>query len=352
VDRRYIRDAKVYIDEKYGHEDCKSYTDFRELLDQEDIDAVIIATPHHWHGNQMIMACEKGKDVYVEKPLSNSIAESTAMVEAARRYGRVVQVGTQSRSSQKIQFACKMIQEGIIGDIEKVWVGGFTPPVHCNLPAEPTPEYMEWDLWLGPAPYRPYNTRIHERFSGRYIEYGGGVTTDNGHHFFDVAQWALGLDNTGPVEVIPVDGKDLKYPMIKYANGVKMFSRPNREGTGTTFIGSKGKIYIHAWDDIVESEPEQIQYKFYSHIKSLKTMNPDIQLVNNHLVNFLECVRTRQDPNAEVTVGANSVDLAHLSNIVHWVNRPLRWDAAKKKFINDELADRYLTRKPRAPWMV
>jgi predicted dehydrogenase len=300
----------------------------------------------------MIMACEQGKDVYVEKPLSNSIAESTAMVKAARRYGRVVQVGTQSRSSQKIQYACQMIKEGRIGEIDKVMVGGFSPPVHCNLPAEPTPDYMEWDLWLGPAPYRPYNTRIHERFSGRYIEYGGGVTTDNGHHFFDIAQWALGLDQSGPIEVHPPDGNHNTYPMIKYANGIRMFNRPNREGTGTTFFGSKGKIYIHAWEDVVESEPEELKYEFYAHIQSLKRTSPEVQLVNNHLVNFLDCVRTRQTPNAEISAGANSVDLAHLANIVYWVKRPLRWDPQNKKFINDELANRYLSRKPRAPWMV
>jgi predicted dehydrogenase len=352
VDRLYLQDAKKWVDEYYGHSDCGAYTDFREILIRDDIDGVIITTPHHWHAHMTTLACEYGKDVYVEKPMSNSVEEAIAMVDAARRYGRIVQVGSQARSSPKITFACQMIQEGKIGEIKEVQVNVPGPPIPCNLPAEPVPDYLDWDLYLGPAPWRPYHSRMHPG-SGRYIHYGGGGLTDWGHHFFDVAQWGLRMDHTGPVDAIPADGKEYIYPTFTYANGIRMkvsILREDRSEAGTVFYGSKGKIFIQAWEDVVEYEPQNLRYLYYEHAKSLKRTTPEVQLVNNHLVNFLDCIRTRQVPNADVAIGCNSVIIPHLAIILLRLNRYLRWDPDIREFINDDLANRYLSTYSRAPW--
>ena len=220
VDRRYVERAKSFVDQTYENQDCATFRDFRELIVRPDLDAVVIATPDHWHAVQTIWACREGKDVFCEKPLSLTIREARAMVDAGRRYRRVVQTGSQSRSNNRVRFGCEVVRQGRIGEVREVHVTCGPPSVPCDLPAEPVPDYLDWDLWLGPAPWRPYHSRIHPVQFRAWFDYSGGGMTDWGAHHFDIAQWGLGMDHSGPVEIIPPDGHTQQRLTLKYANGV------------------------------------------------------------------------------------------------------------------------------------
>lgn len=353
VDRRWRDDTKKFVDQTYGNKDCEAINDFREILIRKDIDALVVATPHHWHAEMTVLACQYGKDIYIEKPISNTIHQARAMVEAARRYGRIVQCGTQARSSSIIKYACSAIREEKIGQIKKIQIGinGGQPGSHCHLPAEPVPDYLDWDLFVGPAPWRPYNSRL--RGASHY--FGGGTITDHGQHFFDVAQWGMGMDNTGPVEIYPPDGKDHEFLTFKYRNGTKMTLRlRGDEGMvhGTRFIGTEGEIYIQAWENRVEFvKPKELGEKYYKQAQLTQLM-PERIIANNHAYDFVDCIRTRKKPHADIEIGCRSVTVAHLANICLWTERPLRWDPEKEEFIGDTDANRYLEKPSRAPWKV
>jgi predicted dehydrogenase len=248
VDAAKAAAAKDLADARYGNRDCKIYHDFREMLDRADIDAVSIATPDHWHAIPTIEACRRGKDVHIEKPLSLTIEQGRAMVEAARRYGRVVQTGSEGRSSPSCRFACELVRSGRIGEVREVYVSGVGGPSNVEiLPAEPVPAGLDWDFWLGPAPWRPYNKAYHPVNWRGYYDFSGGGLTDWGAHHFDLTQWALGTDHTGPVEIIPPDGKDHRFLTMVYANGVRVYhvlnGKPDVEMLGSvTAIGTKGRI--------------------------------------------------------------------------------------------------------------
>jgi predicted dehydrogenase len=353
VDRRYRDDTKGFVDQTYGNKDCEALNDFREILVRKDIDAVVVATPHHWHAEMTVLACQHGKDVYCEKPISNTVHQARAMVEAARRYGRIVQCGTQARSSSIITYACRAIQEGKIGNIRNIQIGisGGQPGSHYHLPAEPVPDYLDWDLFVGPAPWRPYNSQL--RGAGHY--FGGGTITDHGQHFFDVAQWGLGMDHSGPTEIYPPDGKTHEFLTYKYANGTEMNLRLRGDKgmiIGTTFIGTEGEIFVQAWEDRVDFiRPKELGDKYYQQAQ-LTSLRPEGIIANNHAYDFVNCIRTRKKPHADIEIGCRSVTVAHLANIGLWTNRPLRWDPIREDFRDDKDASRYLQTLPRAPWKV
>jgi predicted dehydrogenase len=321
------------------------------MLQVEGIDAVVIATPHHWHAIPAILACEHGKDVYVEKPMALTVQRARAMVDAARRYGRVVQVGTQARSSRKFAYACRIIREGKIGRIDQIRIGCGNPPGRCTLPAQSVPDGLDWDLWVGASPWRPYHVDLYEH-GGRYIHFGGGGVTDWGQHFFDVAQWALDMDGSGPIEIHPPDGKDRAFVTFRYGNGVEMILHMDKAGKrlsqGTDFLGTEGRIQTMAWDDYVHFEPQGLGRAYHAATRGGMSQG----LCNAHIQNFLDCVRSRQRPNADVEIGCRSVTVAHVANIVLWANRSLRWDPARERFVDDEAANRYLDVACREPWHI
>lgn len=350
VHRGRAEDAKAFVDDYYENHDAEIYGDFRELLQREDIDAVVVATPHHWHACMTILACEHGKDVYCEKPLSNSIRQGRAMVEAARRYGRIVQTGSQARSSQKYAYACRLIQTGKIGEIKKVVVGCGSPPVRCNLPAQPVPEGLDWDLWVGPGQWHPYHPDLYEG-SGHYLNFGGGTITDWGHHFFDLAQWGLGMDHTGPTAIMPPGTEGRELLTFQYGNGVEMELNMDpathlRRSQGTLFLGTEGRIDTMAWDDYAEFEPRRLG----AHFHAMARVNRAQGLVDAHFLDFLDCMRTRRRPNADVEIGCRSVNIAHLANIALWINRPLAWNPEREVFERDPEANRFLDLALRPPW--
>jgi predicted dehydrogenase len=338
---------KHYADKKDTfYQGCATYHDFRDLLARNDIDAVVISTPDHWHAVTVIESCKAGKDVYCEKPLSQTIREARAMVNAVRLYNRVFQTGSMQRSSQEFRFACELVRNGYIGDIQHVTVGVGGPPEDKLLPAEPVPDYLDWDMWVGPAMWRPYNNDLapHISFDGfpnwrYYSYYGGGGMTDWGAHHFDIAQWALGMDGTGPVEIVPPDGKDVKVLTYKYANGIPM-TRDN--ANGILFEGTKGKVevnrgYLKTWPD---------------NLKDQKISADQVHLYDskNHYTDWLDAIRKRSKPICDIEIGASSVIVCHLGNIAYKLQRPLKWDPKQEVFVGDDEANRLLSRTMRSPW--
>jgi predicted dehydrogenase len=349
--RRRVEDM---YGERYGKENykgCDAVGDFRQILARPDIDAVLIATPTNWHAVMSVAACRAGKDVYCEKPLSLTIREARAVADAATRYGVVFQTGSQQRSDYKFRFACELVRNGCIGRVKEIYVNVGGPPEPCYLPAEPTPETLDWDMWLGPAPYRPFNAAICPLDDYKswprwryYRDFGGGGMTDWGAHHFDIAQWALGMDESGPVEIIPPDGRDVKRLTYRYANGTVMYHGGAQGGAGVDFIGTEGRIGVNR--GYLKVEPESLMRE--------KWGPNDIRLYQSksHKDNWLECIRTRRECICTADIGCRSVSVCHLGNIAYRLKRPLRWDPAGEQFVDDEPANRLVGRPMRSPWRV
>jgi predicted dehydrogenase len=322
-------------------DDKTTYTDFRKVLERKDIDVVVIATPDHWHALISIAAAKAGKDIYCEKPLSLTIREARAMVTTVRRYGRVLQTGSQQRSSHEFRFACEMVRSGRIGQLKSIHVMVGGPSVECSEPAEPEPANVDWDMWLGPAPWRPYSKTVLGNWRP-FIDYSGGQMTDWGAHHFDIAQWALDADNSGPLEIIP-PGPDSEHLTYVYANGVKVCHNP-RAGAGVVFHGSEGTIMVDR--GLLKTEPASIMRKPIG--------SNEVHLYDatrqGHGGNFIHCVRTRERPICDVEIGCRSVTVCHLGNIAYRLRRPLKWDPVKEEFPGDEEANRFLDRAKREPW--
>ncbi|MCC6698126.1 MAG: Gfo/Idh/MocA family oxidoreductase [Candidatus Hydrogenedentes bacterium] len=329
---------------------CEAYGDYRELLARADIDAVLIATPEHWHALQVVDAAKAGKDIYCEKPLSHTIHEARAMVNAVRRYGRVFQTGSQQRSSREFRVACELVRNGRIGTVQTIHVNVGGPPTDCYLPAEPTPEGLNWDMWLGPAPYRPYHSDIAPpvTFGGwpnwrEYRDYSGGMMCDWGAHHFDIAQWGLGMDGSGPVEIYAPGTGGYDLLTYKYANGVVMHHGGGSGGrAGVEFIGSEGRVMVNR--GYIETDPGTIL--------DTPILPDDIHLYHsdNHHDDWFKCMRTRNKPICDVEVGCSSITVCHLGNTAYRLKRPLKWDPAAEQYVDDEEANRTLSRPMRSPW--
>jgi predicted dehydrogenase len=335
VDERHLERAAARVGAW-----CGKHRDYRELLDRPEIEAVVIAVPDHWHGLTSIHACEAGKDVYCEKPLSLTIREGRAMVDAARRYGRVFQTGSQQRSSPEFLKACELVRNGRIGRIKQVRVGVWGSSRECDLPPEPTPEWMDWDMWIGPAPWRPYNKGIHPVNWRAYRDYSGGTMTDWGAHHLDIAQWGLGMDHTGPIEIQPpAEGKE--HVTLKYANGIPVLCG-NVGANGILFEGTEGTIEVNRGH--FRADPAEI---------GREPLGPgDTRLYHSpgHQADWENCVLSRKRPICDVEIGHRSVTVCHLSNIAIWTGRGFRWDPEKEVITGDEELNRWLHRPMRAPW--
>jgi len=328
----------------------KAYADFYDLLARDDLDAVLVASPEHWHAVMVIEACRHGKDVYCEKPLSYTIREAQAMEAAARRYDRVVQVGTQQRSDGRYRFACELVQNGYIGEVKRVFTEPGGTSGLCDLPAEPVPEGLDWDAWLGPAPWAPYHPDrgTHLRQWWNWRDYSGGLMTDRGAHDFDIVQWGLSMDGSGPTEVFTPNGKEFKTLTYRYPNGVLLeagqggWGTDGRPGALVVFKGTKGEVSV--WRGGIKTRPESLV--------DVKIGPDEIHLYesDNHQANFVQCVRSRKRPAADVAIGASSVTVCHVGNIAYWLGRPLKWNPAKREFVGDDQANRYTARAMREPW--
>ena len=336
---------------------AKGYGDYRELLDRDDIDAVVVSTPDHWHALPTIHACQSGKHVYCEKPLSLTIAEGRAMVNAARKHDRVVQTGSQQRSGKEFWTAASYVRSGRIGKLHTVLVGinGANHPGKLPPDGDP-PEHLDYNFWLGPAAERPYNEkRVHYNFRF-WWDYSGGQMTNWGAHHIDIGHWGIGADDSGPLEISAdaVQFNPNGYHEVtekcrvtmKYADGVTMIVGQGQKDIpgGTTFIGDKGKIHVNRGR--ISSNPEEI-------LKEPLTDN-DVKLLRggNHKGNFVSCIKSGERPAADVEIGHRSATACHLANIACRTGEAFKWDPEKEAVIGNEAAAALISREYRAPWQL
>jgi predicted dehydrogenase len=349
VDTERLAKAKDRV-EKASGKTCAAFGDYRKLLDMKDIDAVVISTPDHWHALPTIHACDAGKDVYTEKPLSLTVAEGRAMVNAARRNKRIVQTGSMQRSSKEFRTACELVRNGKIGKVHTVRVG--LPGVNFKGPAvadsAPPPE-LDYEMWLGPAPLKPYN-KLHIHYNFRFFwDYSGGQMTNWGAHHLDIAQWGLGMDDSGPVTVEGTGRfhKDKWYEVPQtfevytYANGVKILCGSSEKG-GTTFEGDKGTIHVNRGK--LESTPADILKT------TLGETDTRLYVSNSHHGNWLDCIKSRKLPICDVEIGHRSATVCHLGMIAVRTGRKFTWDPVKETIVGDSEAAAMLSRPYRAPW--
>jgi len=355
VDKTRRQHAKKRVEDAYSkngdYKGCDEYTDFRELIARDDVDAVVIAAPDHWHAIPIIEACKAGKDVYCEKPLTLTIAEAKTCIDAVRKHGRVMQTGSQQRSSVfgKFRLACELVRSGRLGKVTTVHVGVGGPSRPCDLPEEPIEPGLDWNMWLGQAPERPYHSilsprGLHNHFPAwrAYREYSGGSMTDMGAHHYDIAQWALDMDQSGPVRIIPPeDPKATRGVKYIYANGVEMI---HGGPGGCVFEGTEGKLHINRRH--LSSEPESIVQD--------PLADDEVHLYESpgHHRDWLNAIRSRQRPVADVEIGARSVTVCHLGNLAYWNHRELKWDPEAWRFVDDEEANQWLDRPRRDPWQL
>lgn len=349
VNRQRLENARDQVNQRYGDKGCSTYRDFRSLLARPDIDAVLIATGERWHPLISMYAARAGKDIYCEKPLSVTIEEALAVRRVVDRHGVIFQMGTQQRSSHAFRHACELVRNGHIGTLREVVIGVGGPAGYkdCHLPEEPVPEYLDYDMWLGPAPWHPYNSSLVNGWMA-WRDFSGGEMTNWGAHHFDIGQWGIGMDNSGPVEVRPPDGKEIKVLTYRYANGVIMTRDTDRtyrespDGNGVIFVGSKGKVAVWRYD--LKTWPENLK----KHVTGPGEVR--LHSSDNHHSDFLDSVRTRRQPNCPASVGARSITVGHLGNIAYELNRPIQWDPQSERFANDPEATRLMSRPMRTPW--
>ena len=329
----------------------KLYADYHELLNRSDIDGVIIATPDHWHAVQTIEACRAGKDVYVEKPMSHSIEEGRAMADAVAKYNRVLQVGNMQRSWRNFRHACELVRNGYIGEIKEVKVSIGPPPVKYDLPAQPVPKTLNWDMWIGPAPMNVYNEELAPPMERNtfpnwrnYREYGGGMICDWGAHMFDIAQWALGMDDSGPIEFTPPEEGELRSLSMRYANGTIMTHEPFRkaDGNAVRFIGSDGVIDISR--SFLDTIPAKLQDEVIGDDK-IKLYKSD-----DHYNDFLTAMKTRKQPLSTVEIGHRTASLCHIVNLCYEFDRKLVWNPEKEEFFFDDEANKRRGNPIREPY--
>lgn len=330
---------------------CDMYEFYEDMLNRKDIDVIEVATPDHWHALVAIHACQSGKDVYCQKPLAYTITEGLAVARAVRDNNRVFQIGSQQRSSKEFQDAIALVRAGKIGHIEKIYARVGEPPKPLDLPEMPVPANLNFNQWMGPlndpkVHYHPdlcppisLEPEQNEQLWGAwrwYQETGNGYTADWGAHMFDIAQAAIGMDGSGPVEFIPKGYQGTEYATMKYANGIVMTEQPYREDNpsaqGIKFIGDKGWLKV-ARGYIECSDPSLLPKK------EQKVGKGEFEVSSPHMQNFIDCVRSRQNPIAPVEVGCSTNTLCCLANIARELGRPVHWDPATLSFNGDKEAE-------------
>lgn len=324
--------AKGNADRKYGNNDCVAYSDYRDVLRRDDIDVVLIATPDHWHAIIATEAMKHGKDVYCEKPESLTIRQGRIMTDTARRLGRVFSGGSQ-RVWGDYNWYHRMVRGGRIGKPLEGFVNVGGPSGECYLPPEPVPDGVDWDMWLGPAPKRPFHSQLIKGGFRPFRDYSGGGMTDWGCHGFGGALFCLDLHKTGPTDIIPPDGKDVERLTYIFENGIKIY-HGGGWGDVIAFRGTEGELPAR---------------------NKMKETPPDIHIPNYKgsggiFGDFLHCVRTRERPFRDIEIGHRTATVAHLGNIAYWLKRPLKWDPVKEEIIGDAEANRWLDRPMREPW--
>jgi len=355
--QRFELQVKAIQEAKEEKVEVDTYEDYQDILSRNDVDAVVIATPDHWHAIQVLDAIKAGKDIYLEKPVTFTIEEGKAIVKAVRDNGIILGVGSQQRSDERFQHAVNLVRDGKLGTLRKInaWVG--PPPTPYDLPEEVIPADLNWEKWLGPMPFVHYNNGlnpaisldppVNEQFWAKwryYQETGGGFLTDWGAHNFDIAQWALNMDNGGPVEIIPAGIDGSEYINFVYENGVIVANEPftEDENFGVKFWSDDAWVEVSR-QHYAASDPSLLPPE-----KEEAEADVPYETGTAHHVNFIEALRARKDPIAPVNAGHRSGSLGILGNIATNLQRPLKWDPVNERFVGDAQADLQLTREYRA----
>jgi predicted dehydrogenase len=366
---------------QWAGRDCQAYGDFRKVLDRKDVDAVLVATPDHWHAIPTVLACQAGKDVYVEKPLAHNIREGRVMIEAARKHNRVVQAGTQHRSAEHYREVARIIQNGELGKVRFVRVWNYTnlyPRGIGRVEDTKAPDGLDWDFYLGPAPSVPFN---RGRFLGSFRwfwDYAGGFITDWGTHRFDSVHQVMGED--APRTVSAVGGRfelkdgaetpDTLQATYEYPSFILSYESCQLNGHGTggrtpdkryyrargkddrphgeAFYGTNGTLFSDRIGFEIFPEMEPGIGASGSRMKRQEASAQDA--TDKHVKDFIDCVRSRKKPAADVEIGHRAAIVAHLGNIAYRTGHKLHWDSAKEEFLDDPQAAALLARKARKPW--
>ncbi|MBL7042070.1 MAG: Gfo/Idh/MocA family oxidoreductase [Pirellulaceae bacterium] len=340
--------AEAYKGKRKG--DWPVYQDYQRILERKDIDAVIIATQEFQRVLPSIHACQAGKDVYAEKPLTLYVREGRVLVDTVRKQNRVFQVGTQQRSMAMNRIACKLIRDGGLGKIREVLAPCYPGAGESTLdvgPEKPVPTGLNWDVWLNQAAWRPFN----DRWGGGGRDFYGGEMTNWGAHGVDQIQWALGTDNTGPVEMWPATPGPNGQVEMRYADGIPVrFILEHGPYGGAIFVCEKGKLEINR--NKFTSNPKEIAVELLKQVDEVEeerkwSDQTALWQAEWHMQNWIDCIRAREKPVADVETNQRSVSVCHLANITRWVGRRLTWDPVKERFVNNDEANRYIDRPRR-----
>ena len=361
--------ARDRANKRYQNEDCKTYVDFRELIARDDIDAVSIATPDHWHAIQTIAAVNSGKDVYCEKPLTHNVHESVEVMKAVKKNKAILQTGSMQRSSREFRVACELVRNGVIGKVERTAVNVGPPGVPCDLPTEKMEPGLDWNKWVGPGPMRGYSSvlsprGVHGHFPNwrNYKEYGGGMVCDWGAHMIDIVHWGLGVDNSGPVATIPAENpKAMKGAQLVYAGDVPLM---HGTGMGSSFYGTEGRVECHRgriglWlgEKLIAGrtggdrnvnlgrELDKMESEY------LKDAKVKLYRSNSHIPDFLNSMRTRKKSCTHEIIGARTSIACHLLNQTYYNHAVIKWNPKKNTFAKGG-DPKWLTRDYRGEWDV
>lgn len=375
VDTTRREDHKRIVEEFYSKQSgtefkgCTVHNDFRELLARQDVDAVVIATPDHWHAIIAVAAAAAGKDIYCEKPLTDTIVEATSLIAAIQKHNRVFQTGSMQRSAREFRVACELVRNGVIGKVSRVDAGFGGPAKPCDLPAEDLEPGLDWDLWLGPAPKREYNAILSPRGVNKhfpmwrmYREYGGGMITDWGAHHLDITHWGLDMDRSGPAEIIPPADWDKAQQGAKliYPNGVEVTHISNN---GVTFYGSEGEVYVNRGKikltlkgkveaSFMSKEDQPSLAEQLDGLEKNHLGNAKVRLYSSadHRADFLSAMVSRKQPIADVETGSRTVIGCHLLGFAYYYGKKLKWNPATHEFAGSTGDAKWLHREYRGAW--
>jgi predicted dehydrogenase len=357
VDRTKRENAKARAERTYAertadgtYKGCTAYLEYEELCARPDIDAVMVVTPDHWHAMCSLAAIKAGKDVFCQKPMTLTIREGRLMSDACKQYGTIFQVGSQQRSEWAFRRACEIVRNGWIGRVHTIYtqLGQFAPPM--TLPEEPIPEGFDYDRWLGPTPWYPYNAeRVKGDYGGgwrRFWEYGSRKNGDWGAHHFDIIQWALGMDNSGPVKLVPKGWGGYQWQTHYYADGTKVLrDHPTEGGHMIQFIGTEGEVMVSRGERI-DTKPVELA--------RAPLLPSEIHLYDSkdHDGNWLDGIRTRKPTICPAEIGHRTATICHLSGIAERLGRPIQWDPVEEEILDDPAAERWYDRPRRAPYVL
>jgi len=343
---------KTYSDKAAGgmYRGCDAYLEYEQVCSRTDIDAVFVVTPDHWHAMCSLAAIKTGKHVYCQKPMTLTIREGRLMSDACKQYGVVFQVGSQQRSERAFRKACEIVRNGWIGKVHTIYaqLGQFAPP--ATLPEQPIPEGFDYDRWLGPTPWYPYNQeRVKGDYGGgwrRFWEYGSRKNGDWGAHHFDIIQWALGMDDSGPVKFVPKGWNGTEYQTHYYADGTTVLrDHGTWGGHMIQFIGTEGQVMVSRGDRL-DTEPVGLAGA------PLLPTETHLYESRDHEDNWLDCIRTRRKTICDAEIGHRTATICHLSGIAQRLGRPIKWDPIEERILDDPAADRWYDRPRRAPYFL